>query len=293
MKKLLLLFIFFTFSVNSQVLSNDDSTALILGNIGTDLTGVTPGQNNWQTLIAATASPPGQNSDFQIVNIGGLYGNAIQIIGPSSTTGSRFIFKGGFFLIPIAILLFYTLYLIFERIFYIRKVAKIDHHLMSDVRNNLNAGNIEMALSVAERNGTALGNVIAEGVMTIGRPISEIESNMERAGNIEVGQMEHKLGQLGLIAGIAPTLGFIGTISGVIKIFYSISVTEDISIGNISGGLYEKMISSGAGLLVGIIAYSAYHLLNGRIDDFALAIQKQVLEFVSIIQRPNHANKTK
>jgi biopolymer transport protein ExbB len=205
----------------------------------------------------------------------------------------EFIFKGGFFLIPIAILLFYTLYLIFERIFYIKKVAKIDHHLMSDVRNNLNAGNIEMALSVAERNGTALGNVIAEGVMTIGRPISEIESNMERAGNIEVGQMEQKLGQLGLIAGIAPTLGFIGTISGVIKIFYSISVTEDISIGNISGGLYEKMISSGAGLLVGIIAYSAYHLLNGRIDDFALAIQKQVLEFVSIIQRPNHANKTK
>jgi len=205
----------------------------------------------------------------------------------------EFILKGGFFLIPIAILLFYTLYLIFERIFYIKKVAKIDHHLMTDVRNNLNAGNIEMALSVAERNGTALGNVIAEGVMTIGRPISEIESNMERAGNIEVGQMEQKLGQLGLIAGIAPTLGFIGTISGVIKIFYSISVTEDISIGNISGGLYEKMISSGAGLLVGIIAYSAYHLLNGRIDDFALAIQKQVLEFVSIIQRPNHANKTK
>lgn len=205
----------------------------------------------------------------------------------------EFIFKGGFFLIPIAILLFYTLYLIFERIFYIKKVAKIDRHLISDIRNNLNAGNIDLALSVAERNGTALGNVLAEGVLTIGRPIAEIESNMERAGNIEVGQMERKLGQLGLIAGIAPTLGFIGTISGVIKIFYSISVTEDISIGNISGGLYEKMISSGAGLLVGIIAYSAYHLLNGRIDDFALAIQKQVLEFVSIIQRPNHANKTK
>ena len=205
----------------------------------------------------------------------------------------EFIFKGGFFLIPIAILLFYTLYLIFERVLYIKKVAKIDQHLISDIRNNLGAGNIDMALSVAQRSNTALGNVLAEGVLTIGRPIAEIESNMERAGNIEVGEMERKLGQLGLIAGIAPTLGFIGTISGVIKIFYSISVTEDISIGNISGGLYEKMISSGAGLLVGIIAYSAYHLLNTRIDEFALAIQRQVLEFVSIIQRPNHANKTK
>jgi biopolymer transport protein ExbB len=115
---------------------------------------------------------------------------------------------------------------------------------------------------------------------------------MDRAANIEIGYMEKHLGQLGLIAGIAPTIGFIGTISGVIKIFYSISVTEDISIGNISGGLYEKMISSGAGLIVGIIAYSAYHLFNGRIDSFSLAIQKQVLEFINIIQRP-HAHKAK
>jgi biopolymer transport protein ExbB len=205
----------------------------------------------------------------------------------------EFIFKGGFFLIPIAILLFYTIYLVFERVIFIRKVAKFDRHLISDIRNNLATGNLDLALSVAERNNSALGNVLAEGVLTIGRPIIEIETNMERAANIEIGQMEKGLGQLGLIAGIAPTLGFIGTISGVIKIFYSISVTEDISIGNISGGLYEKMISSGAGLIVGIIAYSGYHLLNGRIDDFALHIQRQVLEFVSIIQRPNHGNKTK
>jgi biopolymer transport protein ExbB len=104
--------------------------------------------------------------------------------------------------------------------------------------------------------------------------------------------MERRLGHLGLIAGIAPTLGFIGTIGGVIKIFYSISQTEDISIGNISGGLYEKMISSGAGLIVGIIAYAAYHLFNSKIDNFSLAVQKQVLDFVNIIQRPN-GNKTK
>jgi biopolymer transport protein ExbB len=135
--------------------------------------------------------------------------------------------------------------------------------------------------------------VVKEGILTIGRPISEIESNMERMAQIELGEMERKMGQLGLIAGMAPTLGFVGTISGVIKIFYSISITENISIGNISGGLYEKMISSGAGLIVGIIAYSAYHLFNGKIDAFSLDIQKQVLEFVNIIQRPNHGNKAK
>jgi biopolymer transport protein ExbB len=203
----------------------------------------------------------------------------------------EFIFKGGFFLIPIALLLFYTFYLIIERYLYIYKRAVIDPFLIRDIRENLNAGNLDAAVNNAERSGTASGYVLREGILTIGRPISEIESNMERAANIEIGGMERKLGQLGLIAGIAPTFGFIGTIAGVIKIFYSISQTEDISVGNISGGLYEKMISSGAGLVVGIIAYSAYHLFNGKIDSFALSIQKQVLDFVNIIQRPNGKTK--
>ncbi|MDR6762370.1 biopolymer transport protein ExbB [Flavobacterium sp. 2755] len=196
-----------------------------------------------------------------------------------------FILKGGFFLIPIAFLLFYTIYVIFERYLYIQKASRIDARLMQDVADKLHAGNIELARTIVERNDTAVGNILKEGVLVIGRPIAEIESNMDRAADIEIGEMERRLGHLGLIAGIAPTLGFIGTISGVIKIFYSISVTENISIGNISGGLYEKMISSGSGLIVGIIAYSAYHLLNGKIDDFALKIQKQILEFVNIIQR--------
>jgi biopolymer transport protein ExbB len=196
-----------------------------------------------------------------------------------------FIMKGGVFLIPIAILLFYTIYVIFERYMYISRASKIDGRLMQDVGDKLNSGNIELARTIVERSNTAAGKILKEGVLVIGRPIAEIESNMDRAADIEIGEMERHLGHLGLIAGIAPTLGFIGTISGVIKIFYSISVTENISIGNISGGLYEKMISSGSGLIVGIIAYSAYHLLNGKIDDFALKIQKQILEFVNIIQR--------
>ncbi|WP_264553344.1 MotA/TolQ/ExbB proton channel family protein [Flavobacterium sp. N2038] len=203
--------------------------------------------------------------------------NEISVLG--------FILKGGVFLIPIAILLFYTIYVIFERYMYISKASRIDSRLMQDVGDKLNAGNIELARTIVERSNTAAGNILKEGVLVIGRPIAEIESNMDRAADIEIGEMEKHLGHLGLIAGIAPTLGFIGTISGVIKIFYSISVTENISIGNISGGLYEKMISSGSGLIVGIIAYSAYHLLNGKIDNFALKIQKQILEFVNIIQR--------
>jgi biopolymer transport protein ExbB len=224
---------------------------------------------------------------LQADTIANVASNAVveNIVPQTEISVLEFILKGGFFLIPIAVLLFYTFYVIIERYLYINKVSKIDTLLMRDVRDHLNSGNLDLARSIAERSNTASGNIIKEGIQVIGRPITEIESNMDRAADIEIGEMEKHLGHLGLIAGIAPTLGFIGTISGVIKIFYSISVTENISIGNISGGLYEKMISSGAGLLVGIIAYSGYHLLNGRIDNFALKIQKQILEFVNIIQK--------
>lgn len=205
----------------------------------------------------------------------------------------EFLLKGGVFLIPIVLLLFYTISVGIEKFLYIRRVTRFDSSLLNDMRNSLEQGNVENALSTVSRDKTAFGNVIKEGVQTIGRPISEIESNMEKSTNIEIGKMEKNLGHLGMIAGIAPTLGFIGTISGVIKIFYSISITENVSIGNISAGLYEKMIASGAGLTVGIIAFAIYHILNGVIDNYTLNIQKVNMDFVNIIQRPGHGDKTK
>jgi biopolymer transport protein ExbB len=142
------------------------------------------------------------------------------------------------------------------------------------------------ALSILQSNDTAYASVIKEGISSVDSDAKQpqVESNMEKVANIEIGKMEKNLGHLGLIAGIAPTLGFIGTISGVIKIFYSISITENVSIGNISGGLYEKMISSGAGLVVGIIAFAGYHLLNALIDAYALRIQQLNMEFIKSSQ---------
>ena len=201
-------------------------------------------------------------------------------------TALDFVMKGGVFIIPIIILLFYTLYVVIERYRYIKRMSVYNSNLLNDIRMNLEKGNIQDALNTVQRDQSAYGSVVAEGIQTIGRPVSEIESNMEKVANIEIGKMEKGMGMLGLIAGIAPTFGFIGTIAGVIKIFYNISISENVSIGNISGGLYEKMISSGAGLVVGIIAYSAYHILNSMIDSYTLKIQSTNLGFINIIQRP-------
>ncbi len=198
-----------------------------------------------------------------------------------------FLLKGGYFLIPILLLLFYTIFRIVERYLYIKRMTKYDKSVLSSVKNCLDKGDIQGALNVVQDEENSYCAVIEEGIQTVSRPFVEIESNMEKVVHIELGKMEKGLGHLGLIAGIAPTFGFIGTIAGVIKIFYQISISENVSIGNISGGLYEKMISSGMGLLVGLIAYSGYHLLNTMVDGYVNRIHEVNLGFVNIINRPS------
>jgi biopolymer transport protein ExbB len=197
-----------------------------------------------------------------------------------------FLLKGGIMIIPIILLLFFCIYVIIERYLSIKKATKQDVNLVSDVKMQLKSGKLDNAIMMCSRENTAFGNIMKSGISIIGRPISEIESVMERTANVEIAEMEKRLGHLGLISGIAPILGFIGTISGVIKIFHTISNTGNLNIQTISGGLYEKMISSGAGLVVGVVAYSAYHLFNMMIDSFSLKVQKQTLEIINVIQQP-------
>lgn len=198
-----------------------------------------------------------------------------------------FLLKGGIMIYPLIVLLFFCIYVIIERYLSIKKATKQDTNLLSEVKMQLKTGRIDNAVMLCSRENTASGNILRSGVSIIGRPIGEIESIMEQTANVEIAQMEKGLGYLGLISGIAPILGFIGTISGVIKIFHTISNTGNLNIQTISGGLYEKMISSGAGLVVGVIAYSAYHLFNMMIDGFTLKVQRQTLEVINVIQEPN------
>lgn len=195
------------------------------------------------------------------------------------------VMKGGVVMIPIIILSIVSIYIVVERWMYIRKRSQNLANFTNQIIDQLQDGNIKGANALCERNPGSMGNIIQSGLSSIGRPVKDIEAMMESQTNIEVAEMERRMNYLGLIAGIAPMLGFIGTISGVIKIFYSISLTDNISIGIIAGGLYEKMISSGSGLVVGLVAYTGYHLLNNFIDRFMLTTQKDVLFFLQQIQK--------
>ncbi|MEO8472526.1 MAG: MotA/TolQ/ExbB proton channel family protein [Chryseolinea sp.] len=205
---------------------------------------------------------------------------------PAELSVLSLLMKGGIVMIPIVLLWFVTTYIFIERYLYIRAKTKRQKDFLNNVTKMIKGADVRNALFYAEKDDTATGQVITTGITYIGKPVKEIETMMESVANIEVGEMERNTGYLGIIAGIAPMLGFIGTISGIIKIFYTISLADNISIGIIAGGLYEKMVTSGAGLVVGVCAYSAYHVLHQKISRFTLQIQRDSLDFIRYIISP-------
>jgi biopolymer transport protein ExbB len=194
------------------------------------------------------------------------------------------ILKGGIIMIPIGLLSLLSIYFMIERFVFINQAQKLENNFIPNLKDLLSKGDLKAARAYCQRVNTPISRVIEKGVQRIGKPIKDIESAMESVAGLETDKLEKNLGFLGLTAGIAPMLGFIGTISGIIKIFYNISVSDNISIGIIAGGLYEKMITSGAGLIVGVMAYAAYHLLNSRIDRVNHKMQHTAIEFIDILE---------
>lgn len=196
---------------------------------------------------------------------------------------AELLMKGGFIMIPIILLSIFSIYLFIERFLYIRKSAVVDQELIYSVIDELRNKRTEDALIQARNDNTSLGRILESGLNQKGKTTKDAENYMEATANIEISEMEKNTGYLGIIAGIAPMLGFIGTISGVIKIFYNISLADNISIGIIAGGLYQKMICSGTGLIVGVIAYSCYHYLQMMIDRYSIDMQRQVNEVIKVL----------
>ena len=213
---------------------------------------------------------------------------AMQVSGKSGSGEISFLtlfLKGGYILIPIVLLSIVSFYLIIKKYLDFHRTLGIDKGYVAHFNELLRKGDFKAATSHLEQENLSFSYIFRRVIGKIGRPAEEIESALESSSNIEVARVSKHLGYLGLIAGIAPMLGFIGTISGIIKIFYSISLTDNISIGIISGGLYEKMISSGSGLIVGIIAFTGYHMLNMRIDRFISQVEEEAFEFMNIVSK--------
>ena len=176
-------------------------------------------------------------------------------------------------MLPLGFLFLVTIFLMVERWIGISANAKIEDSFVDNVKDFIQQGNLKSAESLCRNQKNAAGRILERATGRIGYPIKDIETTIENASQIELQRMEGNLAYLGVIAGI-------------IRIFYDISISNDFNISTISGGMYEKMITSGSGLIIGLIAYAGYHLLNMKIDRFALKLQMAASDFLDVLQRP-------
>ena len=173
-----------------------------------------------------------------------------------------------------------------ERLIAIRKASRIDENFMRIIRDNIVTGNISAARSLTKNTNNPVARMIDKGVQRIGKPIDAIEKSMENVGKLEMYQMERNLSILSLIAGIAPMFGFLGTIIGMVQLFYGIASTGEYTLNTIAGGIYTKMITSATGLIIGLIAYVGHNFLSTQIDKTANKMEMASAEFIDILQEP-------
>ena len=199
------------------------------------------------------------------------------------------IVKGGYIMIPIAGLLFLALYVLVERIIALTKASKHDKNFMAIIKDNVLNGNIAAAVTLCKSSDSPQAVVVGKGLSRLGKPMVEIREAMESAGREQIYRIERNMIVLNIVGRIAPMFGFVGTIIGVVKIFYDISLAGgDIKIDTISHGLYQKMITSAGGLIVGILAFASYHILNIVIEKIIHRIESSASQFLDILNEPSH-----
>jgi biopolymer transport protein ExbB len=204
---------------------------------------------------------------------GATYEKSLDLIG--------LIFKGGWVMIPLLLLSILTIVIVIERYLFLGKQGVGKKNNFENFLAALKVGNNTEAARLCEEDNAAWSRIFQYAALT---EISgdEQEKLMDQAANVEVAYLERRLNVLSIVAGVAPLLGFIGTIAGVITIFFDISTTADISIGVISEGLYQKMVSSAGGLVVGIIAFVFYQLLQNSVDKFVAQMEEYSLQLKTL-----------
>lgn len=194
--------------------------------------------------------------------------------------------KGGIVIIPIVVLFIAALYIFFERWFTIRKASKVDPNFMRNIRDYVTTGNIEAARMLCKNTDTPIARMIEKGVMRIGKPLKNIEVAIENVGKLEIYQMEKNLATMATISGAAPMIGFFGTVTGMIKAFFELASNDNVVASDLAGGIYEAMITTAAGLAVGIVAYIGYNLLVSLVEKVVYKMEASSVEFMDLLQEP-------
>ncbi|MFO7923568.1 MAG: MotA/TolQ/ExbB proton channel family protein [Bacteroidales bacterium] len=196
-------------------------------------------------------------------------------------------FKGGWVMIPIVILSVIAVYIFFERYFAIKKAEKVDINFMNKIKDYIHDDKLDSAITLCQSSENPVAKMIEKGISRIGRPLNDINAAIENVGKLEIYKLEKGLPTLATVAGAAPMIGFLGTVMGMIRAFYDMSnAGANIDVSLLSSGIYTAMITTMAGLMVGIIAYLAYNALVAKVEKVVFRLEANTTEFMDLLNEP-------
>ena len=193
--------------------------------------------------------------------------------------------KGGWLMIPLLLLSIIALYIIGERWFTLRMASKLDQHFMDNIKDFISDGKISSAQHLCRSQTSPSARFIEKGLEQIERPIADIQLSIENIGNLEISRLERSLPMLATIAGGAPMVGFLGTVIGMVQAFYNMAQAgNNVDITLLSGGIYTALVTTVAGLIVGITAYFGYNYLTARIGSIMRLMERNIIDFIEMIR---------
>lgn len=237
-------------------------------------------------LLQIVSSPAGDTA-AKVVNAATPAMPLVQQPKEVSISFFELILKGGPVMIPIGILFLLAIYFFIERFLAVSRSPKADPNFIHNIKDMLSGGNIDAAKTLCMHTKGAQAAMVSKGIQRLGKPIKEIEESMQGVAQMELYRLERNMSVLSIVGKVAPMMGFIGTIYGVITIFYRIAQAGTVEINVVSEGLYQKMVSSAAGLFIGILAFIFYYVVQMMIDKRVNLMERTSVEFLDILQEPN------
>jgi len=175
-----------------------------------------------------------------------------------------------------------------ERWLTIQKAGKFDQNFMNNIRMAVSSGNIEGAKALCKATDSPMSRMLEKGLMRIGKPLKDIDAAIENVGNLEVFKLEKNLSTLASISGAAPMVGFLGTVTGMILAFYKMASEQNVTPDVLAGGIYQALITTAFGLVIGIFAFVGYNLLVAKVDKVVFLMEKTTIDFMDLLQEPGH-----
>jgi biopolymer transport protein ExbB len=195
--------------------------------------------------------------------------------------------KGGWVMIPIILLSFVAAYIFIERFYVIRKATREDQNFMNRIKDYIHDGRIEAALALCKATDSPSARMVEKGISRLGRPLQDIQTAIENVGKLEISKLEKGFPTLATITGAEPMLGFLGTVIGMVQSFYGMEQAgNNIDVSIMSGGIYTALITTVAGLIVGILGYFAYNTLVVRTERVVFNLEATLTEFMDILNEP-------